>query len=65
MAGLDEVLQRVAMDSDFAAWVVEDPKAALAPYDLTTDEIRLLASRLDAERNDVGAGFAGLFETTE
>lgn len=64
MAGLDEVLQRSRVDDDFAKLVADDPLTALAPYDLTTEEIRLLAEHLDRRQSDV-SGFAALFEPPE
>lgn len=47
MAGIDEVLERLVADGDFRAALARDPAATLAGYDLTRDDIELLASRLD------------------
>jgi hypothetical protein len=60
MAGLDEVLQRLAADDRFARQLANDPKAALAGYDLTTEELRVLERQLDHPGD--GRGFAALFE---
>lgn len=47
MAGIDEVLERLVGDGDFRAALARDPAAALSGYDLTRDDIELLAGRLD------------------
>jgi hypothetical protein len=48
MAGLDEVLERLATDPGFRTRLTSRPWAALAGYDLTAEERELLAERLIA-----------------
>lgn len=43
---LDEVLRRCERDAAFRRLLDHDPVAALAPYDLTTDELTALVAHL-------------------
>ncbi|MDQ3954968.1 MAG: Os1348 family NHLP clan protein [Actinomycetota bacterium] len=47
MAGIDEVLERLVGDAEFRKTLAEDPKAALAGYDLTREDLELLSAQLD------------------
>ncbi|MCU1589949.1 MAG: hypothetical protein JWP11_1205 [Frankiales bacterium] len=47
MADIDEVLERLVTDAAFRDRLGSDPAAALAAYDLSTDDLQLLASSLD------------------
>ena len=48
MRDIDEVLARITRDPGFADQLGRDPRSALAPYELTTAELRCLADRLGA-----------------
>lgn len=48
MADIDTVLERLVTDSAFRQELSEDPAAALASYDLSIDDLKLLASSLDS-----------------
>lgn len=47
MGGIEAVLERLVADPAFRVALARDPEAALLPYDLTADDVALLASRLD------------------
>lgn len=47
---LDEVLRRCERDPAFRRLLDHDPVAALAPYDLTTDELTALVAHLADDR---------------
>ena len=46
--GIDEALERLVTDPTFRDELARDPKGALAGYDLTRDELSLLAQQLSA-----------------
>ena len=52
--GVDEAIERIARDNDFAREVLAEPDRALGPFDLTSDERSSVA---DALRRDVDAAF--------
>lgn len=47
MADIDGILERLVTDQSFRAQLSSDPAAALAGYDLSADDLTLLASSLD------------------
>ncbi|MCI0584179.1 MAG: Os1348 family NHLP clan protein [Chloroflexi bacterium] len=66
MARIDDVLERLVIDAAFRARLASDPAGALAGYDLTADDLRLLSSQLDAAAGASGGveartSKAGLF----
>lgn len=46
MAGIDDVLERLRTDPSFKQQISDDPQAALAGYELTTEDLSLLATRV-------------------
>jgi hypothetical protein len=46
MAGIDDVLERLVTDAEFARSLARDPAAALAGYDLTQDDVSLLSTQV-------------------
>lgn len=46
MPGIDEVLERLVLEPDFRGALLHDPKAALAEYDLSADDIGVLSAEL-------------------
>ena len=46
MAGIDDVLERLLTDSQFARHLAQDPASALAGYELTADDLSLLSSQV-------------------
>ena len=46
MAGIDDVLERLLSDGGFARQLAQDPATALAGYDLSADDLRLLSSQV-------------------
>jgi len=48
MADIDTVLERLVTDTGFRQRLAEDPAAALSSYELSTDDLQLLASSLDS-----------------
>jgi hypothetical protein len=75
MAGLQDALDRLRSDPAFRAQLATDPRAALAGYELSADDLSELAREVDAsnhgqsavEQRTSKAGFFGLFAqiTTE
>ncbi|HEV2783430.1 MAG TPA: Os1348 family NHLP clan protein [Actinophytocola sp.] len=67
MAGLEDALERLATDPAFKAQLATDPRAALAGYELSADDLSVLAKRVGAngasavEQRTSKAGFFGLF----
>ena len=66
MAGIDDVLERLVTDASFKKQLVTDPKAALAGYELTADDVQLLAAQVTDDTGSLGAveqrtSKAGLF----
>jgi hypothetical protein len=66
MAGIDDVLERLVTDASFKKELVTDPKAALAGYELTADDVQLLAAQVTDDTGSLGAveqrtSKAGLF----
>lgn len=69
MAGLQDALDRLHSDPAFRAQLATDPRSALAGYDLSADDLSVLAREVDAnndgqsavERRTSKAGFFGLF----
>jgi hypothetical protein len=49
VAGIDHVLERLVTDRSFRDQLAADPRSALAGYDLTTDELVLLATHVSDE----------------
>jgi hypothetical protein len=47
---LDEVLERLASEPTFAAALASEPTAALAGYDLSADDLAVIADCLDGSR---------------
>jgi hypothetical protein len=60
MEGLDDALERLRRDAEFRNLVADDPRAALAGYDLTAEDLQVLAKHLDPDGLRP-AGFAALF----
>jgi hypothetical protein len=50
MAGIDDVLERLLTDAGFARLLAHDPRAALAGYELTEDDLALLSSQVSFDR---------------
>jgi len=48
MADIDTVLERLVTDAGFRQRLAEDPAAALSSYDLSAEDLQLLASSLDS-----------------
>ena len=46
MAGIDEVLERLLTDAQFARDLAQDPASALAGYELTADDLTLLSTQV-------------------
>jgi hypothetical protein len=69
MPGIEDALARLTTDPAFKAQLATDPKSALAGYELSADDLSLLANRVDAnnhgksvvEQRTSKAGFFGLF----
>lgn len=49
MPGLDDVLERLVNEPEFRSRLTSDPKRALAGYDLTADDLDVLAGQLSEE----------------
>jgi hypothetical protein len=45
MAGIDDVLDRLVTDTEFAQRLARDPAGALTGYELTQDDLTLLSSQ--------------------
>jgi hypothetical protein len=60
MEGLDAALERLRQDAGFRNLVADDPRAALAGYDLTAEDLQVLAKHLDPDGLRP-AGFTALF----
>lgn len=60
MSDIDTVLERLVTDAAFRGQLGSDPAAALAGYDLSADDLQLLASSLD----DGDAGQRGVEQRT-
>jgi hypothetical protein len=69
MPGIDDVLERLITDPTFKAQLATDPRSALAGYELTADDLSLLARQVSGndggrsmvEQRTSKAGFFGLF----
>ena len=66
MAGIDDVLERLVTDASFKKQLVTDPRTALAGYELTADDVELLAAQVTDDTGSLGAveqrtSKAGLF----
>lgn len=69
MAGLADALERLRTDPAFISRLVTDPRSALAGYDLSADDLSVLAKAVDdcnaeasaVEQRTSKAGFFGLF----
>lgn len=69
MADIDEALERLGNDPEFKDQLARDPGAALAGYDLTADDLALLAQKVIGDEDDLApveqrvrrAGFFGLY----
>jgi hypothetical protein len=69
MAGLEDALDRLRCDPAFRAQLATDPRSALAGYDLSGDDLSVLAKAVSAdnrgksavEQRTSKAGFFGLF----
>jgi len=46
MAGIDEVLERLLTDAQFARHLAQDPASTLAGYELTADDLTLLSTQV-------------------
>ena len=55
MPDLDEVLERLASEPTFAAALASEPTAALAGYDLSADDLAVIADCLDGSRQRRGS----------
>jgi hypothetical protein len=49
MSDIDKVLERLVDDVSFRDEIRLDPQAALAGYDLTTEDLRVLAARVTGD----------------
>jgi hypothetical protein len=67
MPGIEDALERLTTDPAFRAALMTDPATALAGYELSADDLSLLAKRVGAngqsavEQRTSKAGFFGLF----
>jgi hypothetical protein len=52
--GIDDALRRLADDPEFAGLLAANPLAALAGYDLSTEELELLARRTGSSEITAG-----------
>jgi hypothetical protein len=64
MEGLDDALDRLRADENFRSRLAEDPTAALAGYDLSTEDLWVLVKHLDPDGHPPAAGFAELFSAS-
>lgn len=55
MAGIDEVLEQLVNDPQFAERLTTDPATALAGYELGEDDLRVLAMQLSRDSGTGGA----------
>jgi hypothetical protein len=55
MAGIDEVLERLVNDPQFPERLRTDPATALAGYELSEDDMRVLAMQLSSDSGTGGA----------
>ncbi|MFL6143378.1 MAG: hypothetical protein ACJ72N_16125 [Labedaea sp.] len=72
MPGIEDALARLHADPAFRAQLATDPRSALAGYELSADDLSVLARKVGAngrsvvEQRTSRAGFFGLFaEITE
>jgi hypothetical protein len=59
VSDIDAVLERLVADESFRSMLHTDPHGALAAYDLTTDDLRLLVARLSREADGARRGRRG------
>jgi hypothetical protein len=50
VAGIDDVLERLLTDAGFAQRLAQDPVGALAGYELSVDDLALLATQVSFDR---------------